>query len=88
MVLTEKKPKAVVKSKSIWFYGLSLIATIGTVLLGDESFKALAGDNVGYLTSFMALVGLALRFVTTDPIVHKKNMEILEMTDPDDPEGP
>ena len=71
--------KKVRQSKTIWFYTLSLIATVGTALLADENFKNLLGDNIGYVTSAMAFVGIALRLVTDKGIeIKRKHQEILE----------
>ena len=77
--------KKAVESRSIWFYALSIVTTVGTALLADENFKSLLGDNIGYITGLMALVGLWLRFTTSkaiEPIIKKKvvpesNLDIL-----------
>ena len=69
--------KKATQSKSIWFYTLSLIATVGTALIADENFKNLMGDNIGYVTGFMAIVGIGLRLVTSQPI-GKENLKVLE----------
>ena len=70
--------KRAVQSKSIWFYSLSLIATVGTALMADDNFKQLMGDNMGWVTGIMAVVGIGLRLVTTRPI-GKENLEVLEV---------
>ena len=70
--------KRAVESKSIWFYTLSIIVTVGTALLADENFKDLLGDNIGYVTGLMAVVGIGLRLVTTRPI-GKENLKVLEV---------
>lgn len=70
-----KKP---IQSRSIWFYSLSLIATVGTALLADENFKSLLGDNIGYVTGLMAVVGIGLRIVTSRPIGYDDNNAVEE----------
>ena len=70
--------KRAVQSKSIWFYTLSLVATVGTALMADDNFKQLMGDNMGWVTGIMAVVGIGLRLVTTRPI-GKENLEVLEV---------
>ena len=69
--------KRAVESRSLWFYTLSIVATVGTALLADQNFKDLIGDNVGYVTGLMALVGIGLRLITTRPI-GKENLDVLK----------
>ena len=69
--------KRAIASKSIWFYSLSLISTVGVALMADENFKQLMGENMGWVTGAMAVVGLWLRLVTTRPI-GKENLKVLE----------
>ena len=76
--------KRAVQSRSLWFYTLTLITTVGTALLADENFKDLIGNNVGYVTGAMAVVGIWLRLISTTQIVSKKNLEILDETDWDE----
>jgi len=56
--------KRVIKSKTIWFNLLSLVA----ILLADEHFRDMLGDYAIYLVVIQSLVNLGLRFVTREPL--------------------
>ena len=71
-----------IKSKTLWLNILLVISSIGTGLLADDTFRALVGENIGWIGSIVGLIGIVLRIYTTKPL-GKENLDMLDEHDPD-----
>ena len=59
-----RRAKSPVKSKTLWFNILSIVA----IVLADEHFKNIIGDNTIILFMLQSAVNIGLRFVTKEPV--------------------
>ena len=65
-----EEAKSPLKSKTLWFNILSIVA----IVLADDHFKSIIGDNTMILFMLQSVVNIGLRFVTTKPVkIKSKN---------------
>lgn len=65
-----QEAKSPLKSKTLWFNILSIVA----IVLADDHFKSIIGDNTMILFMLQSVVNIGLRFVTTKPVkIQSKN---------------